>query len=230
MKLDFAVLLRAEYLAQMLHGLVLTLELTLLCWVLAHLLGTLLALIRMTNNWWANAAVGAYVEYHRNVPMLVHMFLWYFGIPMLLPDAMQQWANAHHSEFLFAFLAVGLTMAAYVCEDLRSGIRAIPPGQFEAARALGLGYLRAFWKVILPQGARNALPPLVNHTVVLLKNTSLAMTIGVAELTYATREIENHTYRTFETYLVSTLIYLALSLLIMVAGAGLERRYRTRVR
>ncbi|MCP6135468.1 ABC transporter permease subunit, partial [Klebsiella pneumoniae] len=76
----------------------------------------------------------------------------------------------------------------------RSGLRAIPEGQNEAARALGMGYLRAMWLVILPQGIRNALPSVINHTVLLFKNTSLAMVIGVTELTYVTRDIENQTF------------------------------------
>lgn len=200
------------------------LELTVLAWLLAVVLGTLLALVRMTTSRLAQSAVAAWVEYHQNVPMLVQIFLWYFGIATLLPDGMQLWINQHRGDFIFATVAIGLAMSAYVSEDLRGGIRSIPRSQIEAARALGLSYLQSFRLVVLPQAVRIALPTLVNHTVLLFKNTALAMTIGVAELTYATREIESETFKTVEIYLVTTIIYLGLSLLIMAGGTVAERR------
>ena len=230
LKLDFSVLLRDEYPRWILDGVVMMLQLTAFAWVLAIVLGTLLTLIRMTQNRWAERAVSVYVEYHRNVPMLVQIFIWYFGVPTLLPMSVQHWINAQHSEFLFAFIAVGMCMAAYMSEDLRSGIRSIPTSQMEASRALGLSYLKAFRLVILPQAARIALPTLISNTVLLFKNTSLAMTIGVAELTYATREIESQSFHTVEAYVVATSIYLAVSLLIMAVGAGLQNHYRIKTR
>jgi polar amino acid transport system permease protein len=192
--------------------------------------GIVLATIRMSNSRWAQATVAAYVEYHQNVPMLVQIFLWYFGIPALLPTGLQQWLNANGSEFLFAFVAVGLCMGAYMSEGLRAGIRAIPQSQLEASRALGLSYLQATRLVVLPQALRIALPTLVSYTVLLFKNSSLAMTIGVAELTYATREIDSQSFRTVEVYLFATLVYLGISMLIMAGGGALEGRYRIKTR
>lgn len=229
-KLDFSVLLRDEYAQWIAKGVVTMFELTALAWLLAAGVGVVLATIRMSDNRWAQAAVAGYVEYHQNVPMLVQIFLWYFGIPALLPMGVQQWVNAHDSEFLFAFVAVGLCMGAYISEDLRAGIRSIPKSQLEASRALGLSYLQATRLVVLPQAIRIALPTLVNHTVLLFKNTSLAMTVGVAELTYAMREIESQSFRTVEVYLFATVVYLGVSLLIMAGGAVLESRYRIRAR
>ena len=221
---DFSVLLRGDYPKLIAHGLVTMLELTLLAWVLAMLVGTLLALARMTTNRVARLVVAAWVEYHQNVPMLVQIFLWYFGIVTLLPDATQFWINRHGGEFIFATIAIALAMSAYVSEDLRGGIRSIPKSQFEAARALGLSYLQSFRVVVLPQAFRLALPTLVNHSVLLFKGTALAMTIGVAELTYATREIESESFKTVEVYLFTTVVYLGLSLLIMAGGSWVERR------
>jgi polar amino acid transport system permease protein len=229
-KLDFSILMRSDYLKMILEGVVTMFELTLLAWILAMVIGTVLAVVRMTNNRIAQACVAAYVEYHQNVPMLVQIFLWYFGVATLLPTNWQHWLNAHHSEFVFAFIAVGLAMAAYMSEDLRGGIRSIPKSQIEAARALGLSYLKASRLVVLPQAIRIAMPTLVSHTVLLFKNTSLAMTIGVAELTYATREIESQSFRTVEVYLMATALYLSSSLLIMTAGAMIERRLRIQTR
>jgi polar amino acid transport system permease protein len=229
-KLDLSLLLKDDYLEQILSGLATMVELTALAWLLAMVVGIVLATIRMSTSRWAQAGVAAYVEYHQNVPMLVQIFLWYFGIPALLPAEVQQWVNAHNSQFLFAFIAIGLCMGAYMSEDLRGGIRSIPKSQLEASRALGLSFLQATRLVVLPQAARIALPTLVNHTVLLFKNSSLAMTIGVAELTYATREIESASFRTVEVYLFATAVYLSVSLLIMAGGASLERRYRVKSR
>jgi polar amino acid transport system permease protein len=227
-RLDFSILLRPDYLKMILDGVVATFELTLIAWLLAMAVGIVLAVVRMTHSRIAQGAVAAYVEYHQNVPMLVQIFLWYFGVATLLPDALQQWLNAHHSEFFFAFVAVGLATGAYTSEALRSGIRSVPTSHVEAARALGLSYLQAARLVVLPQAIRVAMPALVSQTVLLLKNSSLAMTIGVAELTYATREIESQSFRTVEVYLLGTAIYLAVSLLIMAGGQWLERHLRLR--
>jgi polar amino acid transport system permease protein len=222
--IDFSVLVRGDYPALIAKGLATMLQLTVLAWLLAIALGTGLALLRMTTSRVAKSAVAAWVEYHQNVPMLVQIFLWYFGIATLLPKDMQFWINRHAGEFIFATIAVGLAMSAYISEDLRGGIRAIPKSQIEAARALGLTYLQSFRLVVLPQAVRIALPTLVNHTVLLFKNTSLAMAIGVAELTYVTREIESQSFKTVEVYLFTSVVYLGISLLIMAGGAVLERR------
>jgi polar amino acid transport system permease protein len=228
--LDFSILLHDDAPQMLARGIALMLEITALAWILAMVLGTVLALIRMSHHKLAEAAVGAWVEYHQNVPMLVQIFLWYFGIATLLPSGLQFWLNRHGGEFTFATVAIGLATSAYMSEGLRGGIRSIPQSQIEAARALGLSYLQAYRHVIFPQAFRIALPTLVNHTVLLFKNTSLAMTIGVAELMYATREIESRTFRTIEIYLVATVIYLGVSLLIMAGGSFAERRLRAGAR
>ncbi|HEY1226903.1 MAG TPA: amino acid ABC transporter permease [Ramlibacter sp.] len=228
--LDFSVLVRDDAPQMLLHGFVLMLELTALAWLLAMVLGTLLALVRMTRSQVAQAAVAGWVEYHQNVPMLVQIFLWYFGISTLLPSGLQIWLNQHGGEFAFATISVGLATSAYVSESLRGGIRAIPMSQVEAARALGLTFLQSFRHVVAPQAFRISLPTLVNHTVLLFKNTSLAMTIGVAELTYATRELESRSFKTVETYLFATVVYLGISLLIMAVGSLAERRLRIAAR
>lgn len=224
--IDLSVLLRGDYPQLIAKGLVTMLELTAAAWLLAAVLGTLLAVIRMMPSRPAQALVAGYVEYHQNVPMLVQIFIWYFGIPTLLPLEWQQWINRHGSEFFFAFIAIGLAMAAYVSEGLRGGIRSIPKSQLEAARALGFTYLQSFRLVLFPQAVRIALPTLVNYTVLLFKNTSLAMAVGVAELTYVTREIESQSFRTVEAYLFATIVYLGISLLIMAGGSLAERRLR----
>ncbi|MFQ1065011.1 amino acid ABC transporter permease [Bordetella trematum] len=223
---DFSAIFQGEYPVWLLRGLVTTLALAGLAWILAFVVGSLLAVIRLTGSRTANALISVYVAFHRNVPMLVLILFWYFGVPALLPQGIADWLNEHGSEFILSCIAIGLVMSAYVCEDLRSAVRAIPAGQVEASRALGLSFLRTMRCVVLPQAFRIAIPPLLNQTLLLLKNTSLAMAVGVTELTAVALEIENNTFRTFEAYAMVTLIYLLLSFLIMAGGALLQRRYR----
>lgn len=219
-----AILLNPEFSRMLAHGVFLTFVIFAASWLLAMSLGVLLLAVRMLPGRVAEPLVAAYVSYHRNVPTLVQLMLWYFGISSLLPNGMQEWIADHNGEALFAVTALGLCQAAYFSEDLRSGLRAVPKGQWEAARALGHSFTGAMAWVLMPQAVRNAMPALVNHTVSLFKNSSLAMAIGVAELTHAVKEVENQSFRTFEVYLIATVLYLACSLLLMWLGDRLERR------
>jgi polar amino acid transport system permease protein len=219
-----AILLKPEFRWMLVEGFEMTMVVAICSWVLAMSLGFLLLMIRLTPGRIGSGAVAAYVSYHQNVPTLVQLMLWYFGISNLLPDVVQDWIGQHNGEAIFAIIGLGLCQAAYFSEDLRSGLRSIAAGQMDAARALGHSYISAMRFVMIPQALRNALPPLVNHTVSLFKNSSLAMAIGVAELTHAVKEVENQSFRTFETYLIASIIYLVCSLLLMAFGAWLSRR------
>lgn len=223
---DLATVLQGDYGALFLHGIELTLAMAALAWTLSLVVGILLTLIRLTNYRFATGFVATFVAYHRNVPMLVQVLFWYFGISNILPDSLQAALNHYNGQFIFAVIAIGLCSGAYLSEDIRSGLRAIPYGQYEASRALGLNFLDGMRFVVLPQALRNAIPPMVNHAVLLFKNTSLAMAIGAAELTYVTRQIENETFLSFESYFVATVLYLGLSLVIMLGGARIAAHYR----
>ncbi len=222
----WAILMDPRFTAMLVHGVKMTLIIALASWLLAMSLAFVLLALRLMPNVISQRFVQGYVSYHRNVPTLVQLMLWYFGIANLLPGALQTWLSAHNGETVFAVIGLGLCQAAYFSEDLRSGLRAVPAGQAEAARALGHGFFSSLRHVLLPQAARNALPALVNHSVSLFKNSSLAMAIGVAELTHAVKEIENLSFRAFESYLLATVMYLFASLLIMAFGVWLERRTR----
>lgn len=223
---DLGGVLKPPYLDWFLTGIATTLALTLAAWCLAMLTGIVLTLIRMIPLRPLGWFVSVYVEYHRNVPMLVQILIWYFGVPSLLPRAARQWINAHDGGFLLATIGLGLATAAYVAEDLRSGIRSIPKAQYEAARSIGFGYLGAMGYVVLPQAIRISIPPLINQSLLLFKNSSLAMAIGVGELTYQTREIESYTFKTFEAFAVATLVYLTISFGIMAAGSYAGNRLK----
>lgn len=215
-----------EHGPQLLRGLAVTLALATAAWTLALVCGLALCLARLAESWPLQLAITAFIEFQRNVPPLVHLFLWYFGVSSLLAQGVQDWANDHHGEIVFAAIAIGLYYGAYVAEDLRSGLRSIAPGQMQAALALGMGRLGAMRHVVVPQALRAALPALASTSVMLLKTTSLAMVIGAMELTYATKDIANKTFRIFETYGISTALYAAVALCLLAAAAWLERRMR----
>lgn len=222
--LDFGAVLRGQYLEWLLSGAAVALALFLLALLCGFALAVVLMGVRSLPGRFWDGAVAAYVAYHRNVPTLVQLFVWYFGAPQLLPKAVGGWINDHNGEFLFALVALSLNAAAYLAEDLRSGVRSIARGQNEAARALGLSYTQTMLYVVLPQAVRVAIPALINQSLILFKTTSLAMAIGVAEMTYASRQIENETYRTFETFTIATIFYIVVSFGIMFTGYWYNRR------
>ncbi|MBO9353397.1 ABC transporter permease subunit [Bordetella petrii] len=220
---QFSIVLQGQYLQWLIAGLLTTLGIFAVSWILAFFLATLLLGLRLLPARIFDLAVSAFVSYHRNVPLLVQILIWYFGVPQLLPDAAQMWINDRHGEIIFATIALAMNAAAYMTEDMRSGLRSLPAGQAEAARALGLSYRQSLIHVLLPQALRAAVPPLISQTIMLLKTTSLAMAIGVAELTYSARQIENETYLTFATFAVATAAYLVMSWTIMLAGSRYGR-------
>ncbi|RAT14603.1 hypothetical protein AU486_12405, partial [Lonsdalea quercina] len=164
MKFDPITLLQGKYLQWIISGLETTLILFFLCLISGFILSLLLASMRLSGIAPLRWFVMAYVEYHRNVPALVQLLLWYFGLSSLLPFALSEWVNQHGSEFFFAYIALTLNTAAFMSEDLRSGLRAIASGQMEACRALGLTFSQSMRDVILPQSIRISIPPLLGQS------------------------------------------------------------------
>ncbi|WP_017345943.1 amino acid ABC transporter permease [Pantoea sp. A4] len=215
-------LLQGQYLDWLLRGMETTVKLFGFCLISGFILALILTALRLSNSRFLQAVVAIYVEYHRNVPALVQLLLWYFGISSALPLLMSDWINQHSSEFLFAYIALTLNAAAFMSEDLRSGVRAISAGQMEACRAMGLTFTQSMRDVILPQAVRVSIPPLISQALALFKSTSLAMAISVTELTYAAKEIDNETFRTFESYAIVSVIYLIGSAVIVGLGMTYE--------
>jgi ABC-type amino acid transport system permease subunit len=152
------------------------------------------------------------------------MFFWYFGVPPLMPQAARDWLYDHGAEFWAGVFALGVYHGARVSEVIRAGIQSIPKTQFEAAASTGLSAAQSYRFVILPVALRLIIPPGTNESLNLLKNSSVALTIGVAELTFQTRQIETYSARAFEALTAGTLIYLALCLVIALLMARVERR------
>jgi His/Glu/Gln/Arg/opine family amino acid ABC transporter permease subunit len=209
----------------LLHGLITTLEISALAWLLAVTLGILSGALRTVRFAPLRVAATFYVEFFRNVPLLVWMFFWYFGVPPLLPRPAQDWLFAHGAEFWAGMFALGVYHGARMSEVIRSGIQSIPKTQFEAAQAMGLTMFQAYRLVILPIALRLIVPPGTNESLNLLKNSSVALTISVAELTFQTRQVETYTARAIEALSAGTVIYLVLCLSIAWVMARVERHF-----
>lgn len=229
-QLDFGKVLQGEYLELILQGLQTTTVLFVLSWVFGLVLAIILTVIRAIEFRPTQWLVAAFVEYHRNVPVLIQLFVWYFGFAVVLPEAVNDYLNDVGAEIGYAIVALALNKAAYMSEDFRSGMRSIHPAQMEAARSIGLTYLGAMRWVILPQAWRLALPALLGQTLILFKGTSLAAGIGVAELSYQARYIEEQSFRIFEAYGIATAIYMLISFAIMWLSSVLSDRFRLRVK
>ena len=225
---DFALLQHGQYHDWLLSGLWVSLLLAGLTLVFALPLAVLVALLRISPLALLRWLGAAYVEGIRNVPLLAHLLFWYFGAPELLPEAARQWLYAGNIEFASAVVALTLYTAAYMAEDIRSGIRAIPLVQFEAGRALGFGFLATMRRVILPQALRVTVPPLISQTLNLWMNTSIATVIGVAEMMYQAAKVESTSFRSVEAFAFATSAYLAVSLVITGLGAWYHHRYPVR--
>lgn len=211
---DWSVVTSGQYYDWLVSGLYLTIQLSGVSIVLAFVLGLLIAVMRMSSVKPVRWIALGYLEFFRNTPLLVQIFFWYFGSYKILPDAVNEWLNSTNFEFAAAVIALTIYTSAFIAEDIRSGILSIPKEQMEASRSAGFSYLRSMQYIILPQAVRITIPPLIGQFLNLTKNSSLAMTIGVAELTYQARQVEAYTFKGFEAFTAATLVYVALSLVI----------------
>ncbi|HEX7233163.1 MAG TPA: amino acid ABC transporter permease [Candidatus Binatia bacterium] len=208
----------------LLQGVITTLEISAIAWLLALALGLFSGALRTAPVPLLRWIGAAYVEFFRNVPLLVWMFFWYFAVPPFLPQTLQDWLLDHGAEFWAGVVALGVYHGARFSEVIRSGIQAIPKTQLEAAQSTGLTMLQAYRLIIIPIALRLIVPPATNETLNLLKNSSVALTIGVAELTFQTRQIETYTAKAFEALAAGTMIYLVLCLGIALLMSQIERR------
>ena len=199
----------------LLSGLGWTLVLAFFGWWIAFSIGIVVGVGRTASNKIVSIASRLYVEVFRNIPLLVQMFLWFFVLPELLPSAVGSWIKQMPppwGAFIPALVCLALYTAARIAEQVRAGIEALPRGQSEASAALGLAPSQAYRFVIVPQAMRLIVPSLTSEVMGIYKNTSVAMTIGVLELTAESRQISEMTFQTFAAFGSATLIYLSLAL------------------
>jgi polar amino acid transport system permease protein len=222
---NWSILWTGQSGAWLLQGVITTLQLTLLAWCLAVMLGIVAGAFRTLQFAPLRWLSSSYVEFFRNVPLLVWMFFWYFGVPPLLPAGVQDWLFDHGAEFWAGMFALGVYHGARFSEVIRAGIQSIPQNQYECAVSTGLTIPQTYRLIIIPIALRLIIPPATNESLNLLKNSSVALTIGVAELTFQTRQIETYTAKAIEALTAGTVIYLVLCLGLAVLASRLERRF-----
>jgi glutamate/aspartate transport system permease protein len=213
-----------SYLGMLLLGLGWTVTTAVAAWAVALVFGSVVGVARTLPSKTAERLGFAYVELFRNIPLLVQLFLWYFVLPELLPEDWGRWLKQlQDAPFYTAVVGLGLYMSARVAEQVRAGITSMPRGQRRAALALGLTQAQSYRHVLLPMAYRIVLPPLTSEFLNTIKNTSVALTIGLLELTSRARAMQEFSFQVFEAFTAATGIYLLLNLAVVVAMRWLER-------
>ncbi|VVE78403.1 amino acid ABC transporter permease [Pandoraea sputorum] len=230
--------LAPKYLDWLFTGFGVTVALAVAASATATLLGFGLAVARNSRSALFARPATAYVALMRNTPLLVQLFFWYFGVAALLPASAVQWLSQAHVwhvvvfdvrwptlETLAGFIGLTLYTTAFIGEEIRAGLRGVPAGQTHAGAALGLSRFAIFRHVVLPQAVRIATPPLFGQYMNVVKNSSLTMAIGLAELSYASRQVETETFKTFQAFGIATLLYVGAIALIEAVSMATTHRH-----
>lgn len=216
-----------------LEGLLMTVELTVVSMLVGVLLGTVLAVMRLSDNPLLRGVAAAYVWLFRGTPILVQLLFWFFlgtvlpnislGVPFG-PELLTMSTNTVISQFAAAILGLGLNEAAYMAEIVRAGIGSVDPGQVEAAHALSMGPALTYRRIILPQAGRVIVPPTANEVISMLKLTSLALVIGLPELTTTVQLIYGRNFQQVPLLIVASIWYLVLTTILTIVQGRIERR------
>jgi polar amino acid transport system permease protein len=207
-----------QYLPFLVKGALLTLEISILALVLGLLFGLTAALGKLSRNFTVRHIAAFYIWLIRSTPLLVQLFIIYFGLPQLGIDL---------GPYISGVLGLGLNVGAYNAETIRGGIQSIPNGQQEAARSLGMSSALAMRRIILPQALRIIIPPLGNNFIILIKDTSLVSTITLVELTLTAQRFIGSTYKPFEMYVMAAFLYAVLTTTASLLLGKLETRTAT---
>jgi polar amino acid transport system permease protein len=219
---------------EILGGLLRTLELTALAMVIGICLGTVLAVMRASDNLIMSAAAALYVWFFRGTPLLVQLIFWFnisslyprlsLGVPFG-PIVVSGSSNVLISAFTAALLGLGLNQAAYTAEIVRAGILSVPVGQLDAAASLGMSNLMTMRRVVLPQAMRVIIPPLGNETIGMLKTTSIVSVLAMPELLYSAQLVYARTYQTMPLLIVASLWYLLVTTVLTSVQLRIERHF-----
>ena len=213
MKFDPSILV--PYLPLLAAGAWLTVRIAITAFLLGYAVGIVLALVALIPHWFPRVLVAAYVAILRGVPFIIILFLVYYGLPF---------AGVRFPAVVTGTVALALFASAYYAEIVRAAILALPPGQFESARAIGMSPLQAMRHVIAPQILRALVPPSTNMTLTMIKESSVLSSITVAELTYQSLVIQGNTFAPFESFAAVTLIYWAMTAVVAWFAGRSERR------
>jgi glutamate/aspartate transport system permease protein len=213
------------YFATLMIGTAWTLITSACAFTVAFVFGSLVGVLRTSPYPWAMRLGNVYVELFRNVPLLVQMFLWYFVLPELLPTAAGDWLKQlPNASFYTAVVALGFYMSARIAEQVRAGILSLPRGQRLASLALGLTLPQTYAYILLPMTYRILLPPLTSELLNTIKNSAVALTIGLMELTARARAIQEFSFQVFEAFTAATIIYIVINMVVTFAMRLVERR------
>jgi glutamate/aspartate transport system permease protein len=212
------------YLDMLMSGLLLTIETSFCAWIITLIFGSIVGVMRTLPSKTASTIGFAYVEFFRNMPLLLQLFLWYFVLPELVPRQAGLWLKQlPNAPFYTAAIGIGLFMSARIAEQVRAGIGSLPRGQKMAATALGLTTAQTYAYVLLPMAYRIILPPLTSEFLATIKNSAVAITIGLLELTGQARAMQEFTFQVFESFTAATVIYLLVNLVVVTFMRMLER-------
>ena len=215
-----------KWLPKLMQGATLTLELTAVSVLAGLIVAIPLGIARSSRLWYVRSLPYAYIFFFRGTPLLIQLFLVYYGLSQF--DVVREsvlWPYLR-SPFWCAVITMTLHTAAYIAEILRGAIQAIPPGEIEAARALGMSRFKTLVHIVLPRAARIGLPAYSNEVILMLKASSLASTVTLLELTGMTRTIISRTYQTVDMFLIAGVIYLVMSFVLIQGFKLLERWLR----
>jgi len=222
--------------SRILHGMLVTIELTVASMAIGIVLGVVLAIMRLSPNPIVSSAAWLYIWFFRGTPLLVQILFWYniaalfphglgLGVPFG-PDVVHYThANQLITAFVAALLALSINEGAYMSEIVRAGIISVPEGQTEAAQSLGMSRLQTMRLIVLPQAMRVIIPPTGNETISMLKNTSLISVTAYAELLYASQEIYDVNYLVIPLLIVASIWYLVMTSVLYVGQYFIERHY-----
>jgi glutamate/aspartate transport system permease protein len=218
----------STYLSWIMTGLGWLAVIAVVAWSIAMLLGSILGIMRTLPSPLARSLATAYVTLFRNVPLLIQLFIWFYVVPNFLPQSIHEWwindLGANTTALISASIGLGLFTAARVCEQVRTGIEAIPSGQINAGYAMGLSTTQLYRYVILPQSFRMILPPLSSELTNCVKNTSVASLVGVAEIISQMKTISEYTQSTIEIYTYVTLIFIIINIFLIGLMSLIEKR------
>ncbi len=223
---NWSVLWSQPYITWWMHGIRLTLEIGFFAWIIA-LSGIFIGTLRSSSSGWLHFLPTAYTEIFRNVPFLVQLFMWYFAFPMIFPDTIRIYIN-HIIGFNYyiAIIALGLYTASRIAEHMRAGLASIETMEYEAALSTGMTRYQMYRHVIIPHALIIIIPTLTTEFLTIFKNSSVAMTIGVAETTFTSYRIASTTFHGLEATTGAMTIYLLLSLTIVKISGIIESKVR----
>lgn len=213
------------YMDTLWSGLLWTLATAFSAWMMALIIGAIIGTIRTMPNKWAVRIANGYVELFRNIPLLVQMFLWYFVMPELVPPSIGNWLKAMpNASFITAVICLGFFTSARVAVQVSAGIHALPRGQQLAGTALGLTLPQTYRYILLPMAFRIVIPPLTSEFLNIIKNSAVALTIGLMELTARARSMQEFSFQVFEAFTAATIIYIVVNIFMVNLMRMLEKK------